>query len=1310
MEHHLQELNSQIDSAMGRDRFRLRRRLQSIEQAERRKKPFDRNLARLKRDLQQSIQLRQSRVDRVPRVELDPELPITGMVQQIRDAVDQNPVTIVCGETGSGKSTQLPKICLQLGRGVDGMIGHTQPRRLAARSIATRLADELGTRLGGLVGFKIRFTDTTEAETYIKLMTDGILLAETQNDRYLNQYDTIIIDEAHERSLNIDFLLGYIKSLLTRRADLKLIITSATIDAERFAEHFADRRTGRPAPIIEVSGRTYPVELRYRPPETVEEDGTEPDLQQQIVQAVGELARIDRGDMLIFLPTERDIRETAKSLRGSSIASPGQRTEILPLYARLSNKDQQRVFQPHKQRRIVLATNVAESSLTVPGVRYVIDTGTARISRYSPRRKVQRLPIEAVSRASADQRAGRCGRVAPGVCIRLFSEEDYLSRDQYATPEIRRTNLASVILRTKALRLGAIEDYPFLDPPKPEAIRDGYKTLFELGAIDRRQELTDVGRKLARLPVDPRIGRMILAAVDEQCLHEVLIIAAALEVQDPRERPVEKQQAADLCHARFADQSSDFLSFLALWDFYHNLRSQLSRNQLRRACQKNFLSFNRMREWLDIHRQLKQLISDAGLQRTPARPSSEADVEKRYAAIHRALLTGLLSNIALRGDAHQYLGCGGAKFYLWPGSGVFKEKPQWIMAAELVETTRNYMRTVARIAPAWIEPLAGHLCKRTYSEAHWSRRTGSAMAYEKVTLVGLPIVQRRRVRFGPIEPETSRELLIRCGLVEGQLKTNAGFFRHNQALLAEIEASATKTRRTDLFVGEEQLVEFYEARVPREVYDAARLNNWLSKIKRNQPRALYMTPEDLIDDAEVEETNEHFPAKLDIGPASLPLEYRFEPGNDDDGITVTVPQAALSQLDDGRLGWLVPGLLEQKVLGLIRSLPKSIRRNFVPTPETAKRVVQQIRFGEGPFLQAVADTLRRVSGEHVSPRDFQLDRLPQHLHMNVRVVDEQGQELSSARNLERLQQDLGGAVTGDAPLVQDSDWHRDGITTWDFGELPESVVVPCGGIPLTLYPTLVERDDDVALRLADSSEQAAQQTRGALRRLCCLAMGRELRSQVTWLPRLDQLKLYAATLCGPKLLEQQLAELIADRAFLDRDVVPRDPGEFNELVERGKRRMGVAVDEVARFARPLLESYHQARLGLEGATSPNWQYAVEDMWEQLHQLAPADFLAKTPWTWLQHCPRYLRGIDVRLKKLASSGWQRDGRSYEQIRPHLVAYRQRFAEHQERGVTDIQLQHFRWMLEEFRISLFAQELRTSIPVSTKRLERQWAKVQ
>jgi ATP-dependent helicase HrpA len=803
---------------------------------------------------------------------------------------------------------------------------------------------------------------------------------------------------------------------------------------------------------------------------------------------------------------------------------------------------------------------------------------------------------------------------------------------------------------------------------------------------------------------------MILAAVDEQCLHEVLIIAAALEIQDPRERPVEKQQAADLCHARFADQSSDFLSYLALWDFYHNLRSQLSRNQLRRACQKNFLSFNRMREWLDIHRQLKQLISDADLQKAPVRPSREADPEERYTAIHRALLTGLLSNIALRGDAHQYLGCGGAKFYLWPGSGVFKEKPLWIMAAELVETTQNYTRTVARISPTWIEPLAGHLLKRSYSEPHWSRRTGSAMAYEKVTLAGLPIVQRRRVRFGPIEPEASRELLIRHGLVEGQLKTAAGFFQHNQTLLAEIESSATKARRTDLFVGEEQLIDFYDTRIPHDVYDAARLHSWLRTMKRKQPRALYMTPEDLIGDAAVEESAEQFPGNLDVGPASLPLEYRFEPGNDDDGITVTVPQAALSQLDDGRLGWLVPGLLEQKVLALIRSLPKSIRRNFVPAPETAKRVVQQIRFGEGPFLQAVADTLRRVSGEHVSPRDFQLDRLPQHLQMNVRVVDEQGQELSSARNLEQLQQDLGGAVTSGAPLVQDSAWHRNGISTWDFGELPESVVVACGGIPLTFYPALVEQDEQVALRLADSSELAAHQTRGGLRRLCCLAMGRELRSQVTWLPRLDQLKLYAATLCGPKLLEEQLAELIADRAFLDRDVVPRNADEFSDLFERGQQRIGIAVDEVARFARPLLEAYHQARLGLEGATSPNWKYAVEDMWQQLQQLAPGDFIAKTPWAWLQHCPRYLTGIDVRLKKLASSGWQRDGHSYEQIRPLLAAYRQRVAEHQQRGIDDIHLQHFRWMLEEFRVSLFAQELRTSIPVSAKRLERQWAKVQ
>jgi len=1398
--HHFSEFEARIDQALGGQRFRLRQRLRSIDQARRAGKPFDRNLAAWLHDLEQSIGRRAQRAAGLPSVAFDPGLPITAKIDEIQQAIRAQPVTIVCGETGSGKSTQLPKVCLQLGRGVDGLIGHTQPRRIAARAIAARLADELGLPLGSAVGFKVRFTDTTRPDTYVKLMTDGILLAETQQDRFLNQYDTLIIDEAHERSLNIDFLLGYVKRLLAARRDLKLIITSATIDAERFAAHFACERTGLPAPIIEVSGRAYPIEIRYQPLQPDEDTG-DIDPQRAIADAVEELARTGSGDMLVFLPTERDIRETAKALRGRSIPGDGRQTEILPLYARLSANEQNKIFQPHGRRRVVLATNVAESSLTVPNIRFVVDTGTARISRYSPRRKVQRLPIEPVAQASADQRAGRCGRVGPGICVRLYSEDDYLARDRYATPEIRRTNLAAVILQTKAFRLGAIEEFPFLDPPRSDAISDGYRTLFELGAIDDHADLTEIGRRLARLPVDPRIGRMILAAVDEGCLPEVLVIASVLEVQDPRERPAEKQQAADERHAQFTDPSSDFLSYLRLWNFYHDLREKLSRNQLRKACQQNFLSFNRMREWLDIHRQLKQLVDESGLLpagaarraagRAPSRGDRRrgrrrgrpglhfrppADVELEtvnleltslggrplapripradellYGAIHRALLAGLLSNVALRTDPYEYTGAGNAKFYLWPGSGVFDAKPDWIVAAELVETTKNYARTVARVNPGWIEPLAGHLVKRTYNQPHWSRPAGSAMVYEKVTLFGLPVVQRRRVPLGPVDPEAARELFVRHGLIEGQLKTPLRFLKHNLALVAELDGLATRLRRYDLFVQDQRQFEFYDQRLPADAYDARGLQRWLRTVERQDPGRLIMSRSDLLPEGGDDASAAEFPESLQVGSTTLPLEYRFEPGNEDDGITVTVPRAALKQLTSGRLGWLVPSLLEDKIVALIRSLPKAIRRNFVPAPDVAKRVLGELRFGQGSFLAAVAEALVRVGGESVAASDFQLDRVPHHLHINVRVVDDGGQVLARGRDVDQLQRELGQEDEMAVPAeFYHPDWHREGITTWDFGDLPEQVSILSGGVTLTAFPMLVDRGAEVWLRLADSPQAAAWQTHGGLRRLCCLAERHELRAQVAWLPHMDQIRLLASALCSSRELEQQLAELIAERSFLDQDQWPHNADEFQRFLARGRERIGLGVQDVAQSVLPLLEAHHQARLALEQARSPNWQFAVEDMWEQMAELTAgagdgseirptklvvpasagragawdglairptkeppsqptAGFLVVTPWRWLQQYPRYFRAITLRLDKIAGSGWRRDRRAFDQLEPFLQAYRERAADHRRRGVYDAELEVFRWMLAEFRVSLFAQELGTSIPVSAKRLQRHWANV-
>lgn len=1439
------ELESRIDQAQGSQRFRLRQRLRSIEQARRAGKPFDRNLQRWLGDLDRSIHWRTRRLTELPAIELAPALPITAHALEIQQAIRDNAVTIVCGETGSGKSTQLPKICLQMGRGIDGMIGHTQPRRIAARAIAARLADELGASRGTAVGFKVRFTDTTHPETYVKLMTDGILLAETQQDRYLNQYDTLIIDEAHERSLNIDFLLGYVQRLLSARRDLKLIITSATIDAQRFAAHFACPRTGAPAPVIEVSGRSYPIEIRYRALCPDEDTGEDVDLQGTIADTVEELASAGPGDVLVFLPTERDIRETAKTLRGRSIPGDGRQTEILPLYARLSTAEQNKVFEPHARRRVVLATNVAESSLTVPNIRFVVDTGTARISRYSPRRKVQRLPIEPVARAAADQRAGRCGRVGPGICVRLYAEDDYLSRDRFTTPEIRRTNLASVILQAKSLRLGPIDEFPFLDPPRADAIQDGNRTLFELGAIDAAGELTEIGRRLARLPVDPRIGRMILAAGDEGCWHEALIIAAALAIQDPRERPAERAQAADECHAQFADPSSDFLSYLKLWDFYQDLRAKLSRNQLRRACRQNFLAFNRMREWLDVHRQLKQLVSEAALvpRATHGRPAGSADdvamtsagsgsapepvsssagdeprhggrgtgLENRpgaprsspyrsrqrargglryrpppdaeldainveltalggrplgpripnyeqalYGAIHRSLLTGLLANVALRTDAVEYTGANNARFFLWPGSGVFTSKPQWVVAAELVETTRNYARTVARIDPAWIEPLAGHLVKRSYSDPHWSRPAGSAMAYEKVSLYGLPVVQRRRVPLGPLDGEAARELFIRHGLIEGQLKTPLRFLTHNQALVAELNSVATRRRRHDLFVEDQRQFQFYDQRLPPHAYDVHRLQRWLRTIERQDPRRLYMAPADLVVDEAESAAVADFPDAVELGAISLPLEYRYEPGDPDDGITISVPQAALRQLASGRLGWLVPGLLEDKVVALIRALPKAIRRNFVPAPDVARRVLRELEFGRGNFLAAVAEALSKIGHEPVAAADFQTDKLPPHLHINVRVVDDAGQVLARGRDVDQLQRELGQDADATAPAeFYHPDWQRDGITAWDFGELPDQVSILSGGVTLVAFPMLVDRGSEVWLRLADSAQVAAWQTRTAVRRLCCLAERHELRAQVAWLPRIDQVRLLASPFCRGRELERQLAELIADRSFLDQDARVRDADAFQRLLARGRERIGLGVQEVARVLLPLLEAHHRIRLALEQKRPPTWQFAVDDLRRQLAaltadefgpgfirpdagstpQAAQADpprgaparadgenagrataappapgFLVATPWRWLQHFPRYFRAMALRLEKIAGSGWQRDRRALAHIEPFLAAYRQRADDHHRRGIYDPELETFRWMLEEFRVSLFAQELGVVVPVSVKRLERQWTAVQ
>jgi ATP-dependent helicase HrpA len=1305
----LRQLETQIAQALAADRFRLRNQLRAVKQAEEAGQPFDKNLDRLQQELEKSRALCESRRARVPKIDYDENLPVVARREEIARAIRENQVVVISGETGSGKSTQIPKICLEIGRGIGGMIGHTQPRRIAARSIAARLAEELRSPLGKSVGFKIRFADSTSPETLIKVMTDGVLLAESQSSRFFDHYDTLIIDEAHERSLNIDFLLGLLVRVLPKRPDLKLIITSATIDAQRFAEHF--RSDLGPAPVIEVTGRTYPVELRYRPLET--EDERDADALRGMADAVDELCRAGQGDVLVFLPTERDIREAAHKLRGRMLS--GGSIDIVPLYARLSTAEQNRVFQSHSGRRIVLATNVAESSLTVPGIRYVVDTGTARISRYSARSKVQRLPVEAVSQASADQRKGRCGRIGPGICIRLYSEEDFRGRDRFTSPEIQRTNLAAVILQTLAFDLGPIDEFPFLDPPRAESIRDGYKTLYELGAISEARALTPLGQRLARLPVDPRIGRMLLAAHEEHSLADVLIIAAALETQDPRDRPADRQHAADEAQAKFADADSDFIAYLKLWDFVQHLKETVTRSQQRKAYQQNFLSEMRLREWQDVHRQLVEMVRQFGL--APGRRRIETaitvDPERAarpddYAAVHRALLTGLLSNIAQRSDTSEYNGAGGNKFFLWPGSGVFARTPKWIAGAELVETTRRYIRTAARIDPDWIEPLATHLVSRSYSDPNWERRSATVLASERVSLFGLTIVPRRRVRYGPIDAKISRELFIQQGLVEREYDSRAPFFRHNGEMLENMQKLAAKTRRREMIVDDHLIYRFYDERLPAEVYDGATLDRWRKQAEPKNPQLLFLREADLLE-TDIATGPEQFPDKLEIDRLRLPLEYTFEPGGEADGITVTVPREGLSQLSAERVSWLVPGLLEEKVEALVRSLPKQVRRTLGPAPDIARRVVGELQFADGPFLPRVAQSLSKIAGERITPDAFTIERLPPHLLLNVRVVDDRGQTLAQGRDLAAIRERVGAR---DEPLApaEPSPWHRDGLKTWDFGALPKQVEVRHGGVVLTKYPALVDAGDSAALRLVDSAALASEQTRAGARRLFAIAENRELKAQVQWLPKFDQLKMFAAPLCQTRTLQQQVIDLLADRAFYASESVPRNAEDFQIQAKIGKRNIVPSVQAVTRLVTPLLEAYHEVRLALEQPRPPAWQSALADIREQLAALTFEGFLTAVPDAWLKHYPRYLKGIASRLKKLASSGVARDAQAYAEIASRWKAYQANAEAHRQSGIVDPELTLFRWMLEEQRVSSFAQELGASMPISPKRLDKQWEKVQ
>ncbi len=1250
----------------------------------------------IERDVEASGALWVRRRESVPEITYPEQLPISQRRSEIAEAIRDHQVVILCGETGSGKTTQLPKICLGLGRGVDRTIGHTQPRRIAARSVAARVSEELGVSLGGVVGYKVRFGDSTSPESLVKLMTDGILLAETQRDRNLNQYDTLIIDEAHERSLNIDFLLGYLRRLLPKRPDLKIIVTSATIDPQRFAQHF-DLGHG-PAPIIEVSGRTYPVEIHYRPlvdPEAPEAPG---DLYEAVGDAVDECQREAPGDVLVFMPGEREIRETAESLRKRYLGRAS--TEILPLYARLSPQDQQRVFKKHTGSRIVIATNVAETSLTVPGIRSVVDPGTARLSRYSARSKVQGLEIEAISRASANQRAGRCGRVAAGVCVRLYAEEDFNARDEFTQPEILRTNLASVILQMTALRLGRPDEFPFVERPDARLIRDGYETLRELGAISDEGELTPVGREMARLPIDPRIARMILAARDEDCVREVLIIASALATQDPRDRPLDKRDQADEAHERFRDERSDFLEYLSIWSFYHEQRKNLSRSKLEKACRQNFLSARRIGEWRDVYRLVRALAIEMGATPTHA--------DAGYDQIHRALLTGLLTSVGKRGDGFEYEGVRGSRYHIFPGSGQFSAKPRWIMSAEIVRTTRTYARCVARIEPEWIESIGGSLVKRTHSEPAWDEHTARVMAFEKVSLLGLEVIPRKRVHYGPVDAPASRELFIHHALVEGEYASNSRSLAHNRALIEELSELEERARRRDILGDAQARFAFYDQRLPGDVYSGQSFERWIKIAEAKDRDIIRMRREDLLIGDPGRVSPEAFPSTLEIDGRTLGLEYKYQPGDERDGMTLEIPVESLGQVRREVTDWVAPGLREEKIGAMIRSLPKALRRPF-DAGACAKELALTLTPGARTMSEEVAEALGRRAGVTIRPEDFRADQLEAHLAMNYRVVDEAGETLAEGRDLGLLKRELGVKVRAGFAAALGDEYRRDGLTDWDLGELPESVEVDRNGRTLRGYPALADLDGQVCMRLFESREGATRAMRSGLARLYVRHLREEMKYRESHLPGIGRLCVLYTPIGSGKDLRADLMLVVTGRAFVGADPWVRSREAFIARVDDGWNKVGPAVDEVCMLTESILTLATQVGGRLDEARVPSWAGAVADMRQQLARLLEPGFLVRTEWDRLRCLPRYLRAMLKRLEKLRTVGPDRDAGWTREVRAWLAHYDERRAKHELDGTDDPELARLRWMIEELRVSLFAQELGTSEPVSPKRMHKQWERV-
>ncbi|AEV86205.1 RNA helicase [Actinoplanes sp. SE50] len=1288
------ELRSRITQLLPRDEHRIGRRLEGTRRI-RDDAAKSAALAEITAEVERAEARLASRAATVPPITYPEALPVSARKDDIAAAIRDHQVVVVAGETGSGKTTQIPKICLELGRGVRGQIGHTQPRRIAARTVAERIAEELDRPLGATVGYKVRFTDQAGEDTLVKVMTDGILLAEIQTDRMLRRYDTLIIDEAHERSLNIDFILGYLRDLLPKRPDLKLIITSATIETQRFAEHFADA-AGQPAPVIEVSGRTYPVEVRYRPLITTQVIDDDEIREEPIDQIEGIAAAVDElpadGDILVFLSGEREIRDTADALTRKDLRN----TEVVPLYGRLSAAEQHRVFERHTGRRIVLATNVAETSLTVPGIRYVIDPGTARISRYSSRLKVQRLPIEAVSQASANQRKGRCGRTSDGICIRLYSEEDFDGRPEFTEPEILRTNLASVILQMTNLGLGDLAKFPFIDPPDKRNITDGIKLLEELGALQDRK-LTPIGRQLAQLPVDPRLARMVIEADRQECVAEVMVIAAALSIQDPRERPADRQQQADEKHSRFTDKESDFFTYLNLWRYLRQKQQELSGNQFRRLCRAEFLNYLRVREWQDIYAQLRQVVRTLELN---FREDWESGVAPQ--PVHTALLAGLLSHIGLKDtDKREYLGARGAKFAIFPGSALFKRQPRWLMSAELVETSRLWARVNARIEPEWAEKLAPHLVKHSYSEPHWDRKMGAVMAFEKVTLYGLPIIPRRRVGYGKIDPVVARDLFIRHALVEGDWDTHHKFFEANRQLLRRITELENRARRRDIAVDDEAVHALYDARIPADIVSSRHFDGWWKKARHENPDLLTFTREDLVNAGRDTVDPNAFPDAWLAGGVKLPLLYEFEPNSHADGVTVRVPLDLINKIDADDFGWSVPGFRKDVVIALIRALPKALRTSFVPVPDWADAVLDRVPVRRGPLPDAIAGELRRLSGTIV-PRDaWRPDQVPDHLRMNFRIVNEAGEVVAEGRDLDVLRRALAPKVQATISRAA-GNLERTGITTNDFGAIPHRVAQQRGGYAVTVWPALVDEGASVGVKVFETEAEQRVAMRAGTRRLLLLTLPPAARFLQGRLDNRAKLELSRA---NPY---RSIADLLDDCAGAAVDRLVADAGgpvwssvEFASLRDTVREDLVDAVANVVTQVQAVLSTAYDVDQRIRQLKDPGLLPALADIRQQLKGLVYPGFVTETGWRQLHHLPRYLKAIAHRMDRLGG-GVGRDRQLTTQIHEIETEYRELLAEAPPGGPAAEGLREIRWMLEELRVSFFAQSLGTAYPVSDKRI--------